>query len=106
MLINKLEVICFCCVLVISLAFYIVRKRMYLFHLISATTLASFIYVELLHIGSTSLAQILLLTVGLGLYWFGLTSIRVMLTRSVSLNLLACYESGLDSNTLEKDIVG
>jgi hypothetical protein len=42
----------------------------------------------------------------LGFYWFGLTVVRIMLNRSVSLNLLANLRNGFSDNTVKEDIAG
>ena len=48
------------------------------------------------------LIQFLLITFGLAFYWFGLAIIRIMLARSVSLNMLASFQKGLGGATAKK----
>jgi hypothetical protein len=48
----------------------------------------------------------LVLTAGLFLYWFGLFTVRIMLQRSVSLNLLVRLSRGEAGNTVGEDIAG
>jgi len=46
------------------------------------------------------------MTTGLILYWFGLVIVRIMLTRSVSLHLLADFAQGKHSATVSEGIAG
>ena len=51
-------------------------------------------------------AEWLVLTTGLFLYWFGLFTVRIMLLRSVSLNLLVRLSRSERGNTIGEDIAG
>lgn len=46
------------------------------------------------------------LTAGLCFYWFGLFTVRIMLLRSVSLNLLLQLSRGQEGNSVGEDIAG
>jgi hypothetical protein len=104
MSINYLEIIGISCFFVISVLFYIVRKKLILYHASCASIVAAFIFY-----GTTinpPLSTFLLLTFGLAFYWFGLAIIRIMLTRSVSLNMLASFQKGSAGATAEEDVAG
>lgn len=103
---NELETISISCFLAISAIFYVVRKRMILFHVLCATAIAAFIFISSRYLGPTASSVIVLLICGLGLYWFGLTIVRIMLNRSVSLNLLTNLRNGSSDSTLKEDIAG
>jgi hypothetical protein len=53
-----------------------------------------------------AVAPAVLLVAGLGLYFFGLVILRVMLHRSVSLHMLAAYRDGNIGDTGREDIRG
>lgn len=74
------------CCLGISAAFYFVRSRIAFFNILCGFLIALFIIL----IFGFPLASVekLILVVGLMLYWFGLLAIRIMLRRSVSLQIL------------------
>ncbi len=106
MLINELEMIGISCFVVISAIFYVVRKRMILYHVLCASVIAAFVFVSSRYVAPSAGSPVVLLICGLGLYWFGLTVVRIMLNRSVSLNLLASLRDGLSDSTLKEDIAG
>jgi hypothetical protein len=67
---------------------------------------AIFIFYVLRYVDPAPLSQFLLITIGLAFYWFGLAIIRIMLTRSVSLNMLAGFQKGFGGSTAEEDVAG
>lgn len=101
---KELEVAGISCLLILSAIFYVVRKRMVLFQILCASTITIFIIISSRYVGSPS--ERVLLICGLGLYWFGLIVLRIILNRSVSLNLLASLRDGLSDNTVKEDIAG
>lgn len=102
---KELEIIGISCFLIISAIFYIVRKRMILYQVLCASAIAAFIFMSFHNVEASQSARILMMT-GLALYWFGLTVVRIMLNRSVSLNLLASLRDGLPDNSMKEDIAG
>jgi hypothetical protein len=106
MLIKDIEILGIICVLFISVFFYFVRKKLILYHVACALVVAIFIFYALQYVDPPPLEQFLLLTFGLVFYWFGLAIIRIMLSRSVSLNMLASFKSGLSGVTAEEDVAG
>lgn len=73
-------------VLLISGIFYFIRRSVFLFVILSATCISGVIVYNLLLADGTD--SLLLLCAGLLLYAFGLLSVRTMLRRSVSLDML------------------
>jgi xanthine/uracil permease len=106
MLIKDIEILGIICVLFISVFFYIVRKKLILYHVACALVVGIFVFYALRYVDPPPLEQFLLLTFGLGFYWFGLAIIRIMLSRSVSLNMLASFKSSLSGSTAEEDVAG
>jgi hypothetical protein len=102
---KELEIIAISCLLILSGIFYVVRKRIILYHVLCASAVAAFIFMSSRYVGASPNERILLIC-GLGLYWFGLTVFRIILNRSVSLNLLASLRDGLLDNTVKEDIAG
>jgi hypothetical protein len=102
---KELEIVGISCFLILSGIFYVVRKRMILYHFLCASAIAAFIFMSSRYVGASPSARVLLIC-GLGLYWFGLTVLRIILNRSVSLNLLASLRDGLPDNTVKEDIAG
>jgi hypothetical protein len=90
--------------LIISAIFYVVRKRMILYLVLCGSAIAAFILMSSRYAGSPS--ERVLIIYGLGLYSFGLTVVRVILNRSISLNLLASLRDGLSDNTVKEEITG
>ena len=105
MSITYIELIGISCLFVISVLFYIVRKKLILYHVGCASILGAFVYFALFYIHSP-ISEFLLIAFGLTFYWFGLAIIRVMLTRSVSLNMLASFQKGSGAATAEEDVAG
>lgn len=69
--------------------FYIVRRRIEVYVICCAAVIALFVLFTRDEIGSANRApEWWILTLGLGLYAFGLLVVRIMLQRSVSLHLL------------------
>ena len=101
---KELEVIGISFLLILSAIFYVVRKRMVLFQVLCASTIIAFIFMSSRYVDSPS--ERVLLICGLGLYWFGLTVLRIILNRSVSLNLLASIRDGLPDHPVKEDIAG
>ena len=106
MLIKEIEIVGIICLLLISGFFYIVRKKLIFYHVACAIVLGVFIFYALRYVDPTPLVDFLLLTFGLAFYWFGLAIIRIMLSRSVSLNMLASFKKGLGGTTAEEDVAG
>ena len=90
--------------LLITILFFIVRSRPILFHLICSVLIAGFVFCTGRFLQAEQIGEWILLTVGLLLYWFGLVIVRVMLTRSVSLRMLADYDRGEVHNTASEGI--
>ncbi|MCI0412536.1 hypothetical protein L0222_07005 [bacterium] len=84
--------------------FYLIRSRVILFHLFSAAILAGFVVWTGRTLTAGSIEEWTLTTVGLLFYWFGLTIVRIMLKRSVSLQMLANYAVNHQTETASKEI--
>jgi hypothetical protein len=100
---NQIEWIGALSFLVISLAFLLVRRRLFLYHLLCWAAIGA--------CGAATRPQAatgewLLMVIALVLYWFGMLTVRVMVTRSVSLSLLAGYRDGRPGETIREDIAG
>jgi hypothetical protein len=106
MLVKDIEIIGIICLLFISVFFYIVRKKLILYHVACALVVGIFVFYALQYVDPPPLEQFLLLTFGLAFYWFGLSIIRIMLSRSVSLNMLASFKKGFSGATAEEDVAG
>jgi len=106
MLIKEIEIVGIICLVMISIFFYAVRKKLVLYHIACALVVGFFVFYGLRYVGATPFEQFLLITFGLAFYWFGLAIIRIMLTRSVSLNMLASFQKGLAGATAEEDVAG
>lgn len=101
---EVLGAVCFCAM---SIAFVVFRLRKNIF--ITAFNIACALVIVCFFIQSgckPESGEWLVLTVGLFLYWFGLFSVRIMLLRSVSLNLLVRLSRGETGNTVGNDIAG
>jgi hypothetical protein len=101
---TTLEILGLATFALISVFFFIVGSRTIFFHLLSAILLAGFVYWTGSELDTDSLGEWIVFTSGLILYWFGLTIVRIMLTRSVSLNMLAGYSRGELSATASEGI--
>lgn len=88
----------------ISLAFALGRFGEAMFVVPSAIVIAG--AAALAVVWQASLAMTILLILGLGLYFFGLLIVRVMLHRSVSLRMLAAVHAGDLGNCGGEDIRG
>jgi hypothetical protein len=90
----------------ITLLFFLIRSRPILFHLCSAVLLVGFIAGTGRNLIAGSIGEWTLTVVGLLLYWLGLTIVRVMLTRSVSLRMLADHAVSQTTETVSEEIAG
>lgn len=90
----------------ITAAFYFIRKRMFIYLLFCGAIIAGFAVAGSRNLDSSGIDEWLVILAGLCLYWLGLMSVRIMLVRSVSLNLLASFRDGRPGNTMEEDISG
>ena len=106
MLIKEIEIVGIICLLLISVFFYAVRKKLVLYHIACAFVVGFFVFYGLRYVDATPFERFLLITFGLAFYWFGLAIIRIMLTRSVSLNMLASFQKGSSAATAEEDVAG
>jgi xanthine/uracil permease len=106
MSLKDIEIIGLICLFLISVFFYIVRKKLILYHVACALILGVFIFYAMRYIHPATFDQFLLITFGLVFFWFGLAIIRIMLTRSVSLNMLASFQKGSGAATAEEDVAG
>jgi hypothetical protein len=102
---TSLEICGLAAFLLMTLFFFIIGSRAILFHLVCAILLMGFVYWTGRELDADSLGEWIVFTAGLILYWFGLTTVRIMLTRSVSLNMLAGYSRGELSVTASEGIV-
>jgi hypothetical protein len=105
MLVTQIEIVGIICLLLISVMFYAIRKKLILYHIACALVVGAFVFYALRY-ADTTIDQFVLLAIGLAFYWFGLAIIRIMLTRSVSLNMLASFQKGLSAATAEEDVAG
>jgi xanthine/uracil permease len=106
MSLKDIEIVGLVCLLLISVFFYIVRRKLILYHVACAIVVGAFILYAMQYFDPTPVDQFLLITFGLAFYWFGLAIIRIMLTRSVSLNMLASFQKGSGAATAEEDVAG
>jgi hypothetical protein len=88
----------------ITILFFLVRKRPVFYHLICAFLIGLFVHWTGRLLTGDRISEWLLLTVGLILYWFGLVIVRIMLTRSVSLRILSNYHHGQHTITASEGI--
>lgn len=100
---NALALVTF---ILIAAVFFLIRSRPIVFHLICAFLIAAFVNWTGRTLMTSSIGEWILLTVGLILYWFGLVIVRVMLTRSVSLQMLSDYDRGQQTVTASEGIAG
>lgn len=105
MLVTQIEIVGIICLLLISVMFYAIRKNLILYHIACALVVGVFVFYALRYV-DTTVDPFMLLAFGLAFYWFGLAIIRIMLTRSVSLNMLASFQKGLSGATAEEDVAG
>jgi len=78
----------------ITILFFLLGSRPVFFHLLCAILIAIFILRTGKTLDPENAGEWIVLTTGLTLYWFGLVIVRIMLTRSVSLHMLAAYAKG------------
>lgn len=98
-----MELVGAACFLVIFLAFYFLRKGFLLYNIVCLSATAAFAVVCRDH---ALTGEWLLMILGLLLYWFGMMAVRVMFTRSVSLNTLFSYRDGNPAQSMQEDIAG
>ena len=89
---NTLNVLGLATFIAMTILFFIVRSYPIIFHIVCAILIGGFVHWTGRKLQMSSMGEWTLLTVGLVLYWFGLVIVRVMLTRSVSLRMLADYD--------------
>jgi hypothetical protein len=87
-----MDFLAFITFLLITVFFVFLGSHAVLFHLLCTGLLTGFVFWTGRTLSSEFLPEWIVITLGLVLYWFGLVIVRVMLTRSVSLNMLAGYE--------------
>jgi hypothetical protein len=85
-------------------SFYFVRKLLSLFVAVGAGIVALCTVASWRVAAGVPGAEKIMLALGLALYCFGLLIVGVMLRRSVSLHLLACYAGGDSSASVATDI--
>jgi hypothetical protein len=85
-----------------SLAFYVAR-RMVLFNVFCVLIFVAFLLV-IRYFGTGPSPEMLVMTSGILLYWFGLVIVRVMLQRSVSLHLLLSYFLKKPAETIQEEV--
>jgi len=90
----------------ITIFFFLIGSRPIIFHAICAILLGGFVVWSGKSLNSDSIVEWILFVVGLMLYWFGLVVVRIMLTRSVSLQMLAGYAHGETRVTTSEGIAG
>ena len=88
----------------ITFLFFAIRSRPILFHLLCAGLLVGLVWWTGRTLMASSIGEWIVVTVGLILYWFGLTIVRIMLTRSVSLHMLANHAKGRETKTAGEGI--
>lgn len=104
MYLKPFEYLSLSSVALISVSFYISRGRLYLYALMSLAIIGAFCILGRTLAGN---AYYFLTLTGLLLYFCGLLIVRIMLTRSVSLQLLARIAASDRSNlTLNPEIKG
>jgi xanthine/uracil permease len=106
MSLKDIEIIGLVCLLLISVLFYIVRKKLIMYHVACSMVVGFFVFYALRYVQPAHFDHFLLITFGLAFFWFGLAIIRIMLTRSVSLNMLASFHKGTAAATAEEDVAG
>lgn len=89
---NTFNVLGLATFIAMTILFFIVRSYPIIFHIVCAILIGAFVHWTGRKLHMNSIGEWTLLTVGLVLYWFGLVIVRVMLTRSVSLRMLADYD--------------
>jgi hypothetical protein len=90
----------------ITLLFFLTRSRPILFHLCSSALLVGFIAWTGRNLTAGSIGEWSLIAIGLVLYWLGLTIVRIMLTRSVSLRMLSGHAVNQTTDTTSEEIAG
>ena len=87
--------------LLISIFFFAVGSRVIVFHLVCVILIAAFVNWTGKRLSPESISEWIIYITGLLLYWFGLTIVRIMLTRSVSLRMLADISTKSSTTTSE-----
>lgn len=95
------------CFILMTLAFVLLRLRNNIFvsalNMVCALLVSVYAWLTFPQRGS---GDWIVMSAGLLLYWVGLFFVRVMLLRSVSLNLLVHLSRGQTANTIGEDIAG
>jgi len=86
------------------LAFYFLRS-IPLYNAVSILILGGFVAVSWKHLNIDATRWILFF-IALILDWFGLLTVRIMLTRSVSLQLLSTFSAGSQPETIRDELAG
>jgi hypothetical protein len=90
----------------ITILFFLVGSRPVFFHIACAIFILIFVRQTGKHLDPEGASKWAVLTAGLTLYWFGLVIVRIMLTRSVSLHMLAAYAKGEVKQNMSEGIAG
>lgn len=91
---NSIDLFGFCAFVLITILFFLIGSRANVFHLLCAILIGAFVIRTGKTLDPDLLGEWIVMTTGLTLYWFGLVIVRIMLTRSVSLHMLAGYAKG------------
>lgn len=100
---NSFDVCVLGCTALVTVAFGVVRRRLAVFAAVAALAVAICAWTSRVASAGAE-GQGLLLTVGMGLYGFGLLIVRIMLRRSVSLRFLTAALDGQAHSTMAEDI--
>jgi hypothetical protein len=92
--------------ILITIFFFLIGSRANVFHLFCAVLIVTFVIRTGKHLDFAFLGEWIVMTMGLTLYWFGLVIVRIMLTRSVSLQMLAVYAKGEQEHKTSEGIAG
>ena len=92
--------------ILITVLFFLIGSRANIFHLTCAALIAAFVIRTGKNVDPDLLGEWIVMTIGLTLYWFGLVIVRIMLTRSVSLQMLAVYAKGEQKQKTSEGIAG
>jgi hypothetical protein len=103
---NSIDLLGLGAFVLITILFFLVGSRANVFHLLCAVLIGAFVVRTGKHFDPDLLGEWIVMTTGLTLYWFGLVIVRIMLTRSVSLQMLADYAKGERKQTASEGIAG
>ena len=88
----------------ITILFFLIGSRPNVFHLLCAVLIGAFVFRTGKNLEPHLIGEWIVMTLGLTLYWFGLVIVRIMLTRSVSLHMLADYARAERGKTTSEGI--